>query len=103
MRVRGLDRAAASRLSRHAALPIIVAAAVLKGARLGHRGLPRGLEAPFAAGAAAAFASTLASTRLLRRVERMRSYVPFAAYRVALGLVALTLGRRTGRRDGRAA
>ena len=83
------ERPAANRLSRHAALPIILAAAGLKGYRLWRRGLPRELAAPFAAGAAAAFVSTLASTRLVRVVDGARSYMPFAAYRVALGAAAL--------------
>jgi undecaprenyl-diphosphatase len=83
------ERGAANRLSRHAALPIILAAAGLKGLRLRRRGLRRELAGPFAAGAAAAFASTLASSRLVPLVDGARSYAPFAAYRVALGTVAL--------------
>jgi undecaprenyl-diphosphatase len=83
------ERHAANRLSRHAALPIILAAAGLKGARLWRRGLPQGLAVPFAAGAAAAFASTLASTRLVALVDGAHSYLPFAAYRAGLGAVAL--------------
>jgi undecaprenyl-diphosphatase len=83
------ERPAANRLSRHAALPIILAAAGLKGYRLWRRGLPPELHAPFAAGAAASFASTLASRRLVSLVDGARSYAPFAAYRVALGAVAL--------------
>jgi undecaprenyl-diphosphatase len=84
------ERPAANRLSRHAALPIILAAAGLKGHRLSRRGLPRRLAAPFAAGALAAFGSTLFSSRLVPLVDGARSYLPFAAYRVALGTVALT-------------
>jgi undecaprenyl-diphosphatase len=85
------DRAASNRLSRHAALPIILAAAGLKGYRLWRRGLPRSLVAPFGAGAAAAFGSTLVSSgRLVPLVDGARSYLPFAAYRVALGALALT-------------
>jgi undecaprenyl-diphosphatase len=83
------QRPAANRLSRHAALPIILAAAGLKGYRLWRRGLPRELAVPFVAGAAAAFGSTLASSRLVSVVDGARSYAPFAAYRVALGAVAL--------------
>ena len=83
------DRLAANRLSRHAALPIILAAAGLKGRRLWRLGLPPGTGAAFAAGAGAAFASTLAASRLVGRVDRARSYLPYAAYRVALGAVAL--------------
>jgi undecaprenyl-diphosphatase len=86
------ERRAANRLSRHAALPIILAAAGLKGYRLSRRGLPRELAAPFAAGATAAFCSTLAATRLISVVDGARSYAPFAVYRVALGAVALRRG-----------
>jgi undecaprenyl-diphosphatase len=83
------ERPAANRLSRHAALPIILAATGLKGYRLARRGLPRAMAAPFAAGLGAAFVSTLASSRLVARVDAARSYAPFAAYRVALGAAAL--------------
>jgi undecaprenyl-diphosphatase len=83
------ERPAANRLSRHAALPIILAATGLKGYRLWKRGLPRELAAPFASGAAAAFCSTLASSGLVRVVDEARSYAPFATYRVALGALAL--------------
>jgi undecaprenyl-diphosphatase len=89
------ERPSANRLSRHAALPIILAAAGLKGYRLWRRGLPRELAAPFVAGAGAAFLSTLASTRLVRVVDGARSYAPFAAYRVGVGaLAAYRLPRR---------
>jgi undecaprenyl-diphosphatase len=83
------DRAASNRLSRHAALPIILAAGGLKGLRLWRRGLPRSLAVPFAAGAAASFASTLASSRLVGMVDRAHSYAPFALYRVGLGAISL--------------
>jgi undecaprenyl-diphosphatase len=88
-RLRGFERPAASRLSRHAALPIILAASVLKGVRLARRGMPVEIAVPFAAGAAAAFASTLAATRLVEVIDCARSYAPFAAYRIALGACAL--------------
>jgi undecaprenyl-diphosphatase len=83
------ERSAASVLSRHAALPVIAGATGLKAVRLARRGLPRELRGVFAAGAGAAFASTLASRRLIGVMDRARSYVPFAAYRVALGAAAL--------------
>jgi undecaprenyl-diphosphatase len=88
------ERPAANRLSRHAALPIILAASGLKGYRLARRGLSRGEAAPFAAGLAAAFASTLASSRLVPRMDAARSYAPLAAYRVALGVASLAVLRR---------
>ncbi|HEX8067303.1 MAG TPA: undecaprenyl-diphosphate phosphatase [Thermoleophilaceae bacterium] len=94
------ERRAANRISRHAALPIILAATGLKGFRLVRRGLPREVRGSFAAGAAAAFASTLASSRLVRLVDEAPSYAPFAAYRAALGAAALALlPRRTARRS----
>ena len=97
-RARGFDRADANALSRHVALPIIVGATVLKGARLARRGLPPGTAAAFAAGTAAAFASTLGSTWLIRQVERDRSLAPYAAYRVALaGVVLRRLWQDRGR------
>jgi undecaprenyl-diphosphatase len=89
------ERRASSVLSRHAALPVIAGATGLKTVRLARRGLPRELRGVFAAGAAAAFVSTLASRRLTDAVDNARSYVPFAAYRVALG--ALALGRLRAR------
>jgi undecaprenyl-diphosphatase len=79
------ERRAANRLSRHAALPIILAAAGLKGFRLWRRGLPPAVLV----GAGAAFASTLASSRLVGLMDGARSYAPFAGYRVALGAVSL--------------
>jgi undecaprenyl-diphosphatase len=85
------QRPAANQLSRHAALPIIMAAAGLKGHRLARRGLAPGVAGSFAAGAAAAFASTLVSSRLVRTMDAAPSYAPFALYRVALGGVALGL------------
>jgi undecaprenyl-diphosphatase len=88
------ERPAANRLSRHAALPIIVAATGLKGHRLTRRGLPAGLAAPFAAGLGTAFVSTLASSRLVSRMDAARSYAPFALYRMALGAAALSVMTR---------
>jgi undecaprenyl-diphosphatase len=88
------QRPAANRLSRHAALPIILAASALKGHRLARRGLSAGEAGPFAAGLAAAFASTLASSRLVPWMDAARSYAPLAAYRVALGVASLAVLRR---------
>ena len=88
------ERPAANRLSRHAALPIILAAAGLKGWRLARRGMDRELALPFAAGAIASFASTLAATRLVSLMDSAPSYAPFAVYRAALGTAALVILRR---------
>jgi undecaprenyl-diphosphatase len=96
-RLRGFTRTDANRLSRHAALPVIAGATLLKGARLARRGLEPGTGTTFAAGATASFASTLASTWLIRQVERDRSLLPYAAYRMALA-AAIILRMRGLRR-----
>ena len=86
-RLRRFTREDANRLSRHVALPVIAGATVLKTVRLRRRGLPRGMALPFAAGAAASFASTLGSTWLIRQVERDRSLLPYAVYRIGLAAI----------------
>src|SRR5207253_4099971 len=64
-RWRGFARADANVISRQIALPVIVGASTLKGARLATRPLPAGIAAGMAAGAGAAFGSTLVSMRLI--------------------------------------
>ncbi|MEA2273812.1 MAG: undecaprenyl-diphosphatase [Solirubrobacteraceae bacterium] len=96
-RARGFTREDSNALSRHVALPIIVGATTLKGFRLARRGLPKGITRAFAVGAGAAFASTLASTWLIRQVERDRSLLPYAAYRVALAAIVIRRLRQNGR------
>ena len=93
LRLLRFERSAANRLSRHAALPIIVAATVLKTVRLARSGLAPELRLAFGAGAATAFASTLLCFRLVRRMDAAGSYAPFAIYRLGLGVLALV--RRT--------
>ena len=90
-------RGDANVISRQIALPVILGAAALKGARLARRGVPREIARGMAAGAAAAFASTLLSLRLITMLERGRSLRPYAVYRAALGggaLVVLARRRR---------
>jgi undecaprenyl-diphosphatase len=90
-RWRGFSRDQANLLSRTIALPIIVGATVLKGARLARRreSPAPGMRASMAIGIAASFASTLASQRLIRLVERDRALWPYAAYRGCLAAVVL--------------
>jgi undecaprenyl-diphosphatase len=88
-RWRGFSRDQANLLSRTIALPIIVGATALKGARLARRGTTPELRRSLALGAAASFASTLASQRLIRVVERDRALWPYAAYRAGLAAVVL--------------
>ena len=93
----GFRRADANVISRQIALPVIVGAAALKGARLATRELPPGLGQGMAAGAAAAFCSTLVSMRLIAMLERSRSLLPYVAYRAGLAGVALAVMRRRAR------
>jgi undecaprenyl-diphosphatase len=88
-RWRGFSRDQANLLSRTVALPIIVGATALKGARLAHRGASPQLRRSLAIGVAASFASTLASQRLIGLVERDRALWPYAAYRTALAAAVL--------------
>ena len=84
-RLRRFTREDANRLSRHVALPVIAGATVLKGvAPRPARPAAAARGVPFAVGAAASFVSTLGSTWLIRQVERDRSLLPYAAYRIAL-------------------
>jgi undecaprenyl-diphosphatase len=88
-RLRRFTREHANLLSRTVALPVIVGASVLKGARLRRRGLAPGLRRAMVAGVGASFASTLASQRLIRLVERDRALWPYAGYRLALATVVV--------------
>jgi undecaprenyl-diphosphatase len=96
-RWRRFTRKQANLLSRTVALPIIVGAAVLKGARLSGRGIDPSLRRAMGVGVAASFASTLVSQGLIRQVERDRALWPYAAYRA--GLAALVLARLRGGRS----
>jgi undecaprenyl-diphosphatase len=83
-RWRRFSREQANLLSRTIALPIIVGATGLKGARLAKRGTTPELRRTLAVGIGASFASTLASQRLIGLVERDRALWPYAAYRAGL-------------------
>jgi undecaprenyl-diphosphatase len=88
-RWRGFTREQANMLSRTVALPVIVAATVLKAVRLRRRGLPSAHRRAFATGTAVSFISTLSSQALIGLVERDRALWPYAAYRAALAAVVL--------------
>ncbi|MGD9735480.1 MAG: undecaprenyl-diphosphate phosphatase [Solirubrobacterales bacterium] len=93
-RARRFSRDQANLLSRTVALPIIVGATALKGARLARRGTTPELRRSLALGVGASFASTLASQRLIGLVERDRALWPYAAYRAALAAAVLVKLRR---------
>ncbi len=88
-RWRKFTREHANLLSRTVALPIIVGAALLKGARLRRRGIKPALASAMAAGVVASFASTLGSQKLIAQVERNRALWPYSAYRIALATTVL--------------
>ena len=83
-RWRRYRRADANLLSRIVALPVILGATGLKGARMRRRGPDPSTMAAIALGAAASLVSTLASKRLIALTDRDRSTWPFAAYRLTL-------------------
>jgi undecaprenyl-diphosphatase len=94
-RLRGFTRADAQALSWHAALPVILGASVLTGARLARDGAPAGSGGALSVGGGTAFASTLASTRILRSGAAGRSPLGFSVYRCLLALLVLRR-RRAG-------
>jgi undecaprenyl-diphosphatase len=94
-RWRRFSREQANLLSRTIALPIIVGATGLKGARLAKRGTTPRLRRTLAIGIGASFVSTLASQRLIGLVERDRALWPYSAYRAALAGVVLAKLRLT--------
>jgi undecaprenyl-diphosphatase len=96
-RIRGFKRADAQQLSRELAVPVIVGASVLKGARLRARRLPPAARVPFMVGALASFASTLAARRWALHVKEDRPLARYAVYRMGLAAVALARWRSSGR------
>ena len=94
-RCRRFSREQANLLSRTVALPIIVGASALKGARLARRGTSPQTRQALAIGVGASFASTLASQGLIGLVERDRALWPYAAYRAGLASVVLAKLQRS--------
>jgi undecaprenyl-diphosphatase len=90
-RARGFDRADAAELSREVALPVLLGATTLKGARLIARRPSRATLAALGAGAAAAALSTAAALRL----DQGGTVPPWgwAAYRTALAVVIVCQDR----------
>jgi undecaprenyl-diphosphatase len=93
-RARGFAREDAQALSWRVGLPVIVGASALKARRLARNRLPAGDGGTLAVGAGAAFLSTLAGAPLIRPGARGRRLLPFALYRLALALVAVTVPNR---------
>jgi len=85
-RALGIERTAAAAMSSESAILVLLGAGTLKAWRLARNPPPRELRAAFAAGALSAALSTAAARPI---AHRLRSYAPFAAYRIALGALAL--------------
>jgi undecaprenyl-diphosphatase len=84
-----LDRDDAARLSFLLLIPIVFGAAVLKGAKVAHNGLPAGSAGPFIVGTlAAAVVGLLAIWALLGYVRR-HTYTVFVVYRLLLAAAIL--------------
>ena len=92
-----LDRDDAARLSFLLLIPIVFGAAVLKGAKVAHSGLPAGSAGPFVVGTlAAAVVGLLAIWALLGYVRR-HTYTVFVVYRLVLAaaiLITISAGWR---------
>jgi undecaprenyl-diphosphatase len=97
-RSRGFGRRDAQMLSWHAALPVMLGAGVLEGARTARRSSTRRTRAALLVGGTSAFLSTLASARLLRRSDLAgRPLLPYALYRMLLaGVVFRRAARELG-------
>ena len=88
-RLRGFTRDQANLLSRTVALPVILGAVGLKGARLARRGVTADQKKWLAIGVATSLLSTLASNGLIRVIERDRALMPYSLYRIAFALLIL--------------
>jgi undecaprenyl-diphosphatase len=98
-RARGFGRRDAQTLSRHAALPVIVAAGALEALRP-RRGAPADLRAALATGGGAAFISTTLAARLLGDERAGRALLPYALYRFLLAIAVLRRLRSAHNRHG---
>lgn len=90
-RLRRFSRDQANLLSRTVALPVIVGAVALKGARLARRGISKEQGRWLGIGVASSFVSTVASTGLIELAEKDRALKPYSIYRIAFGLAILAL------------
>lgn len=87
----GFDRDAAARLSFLMSLPVIAGAVVLKVGKLLVDGIPDGLGTPMIVGIVTSGISGWIAVWGTLRLVRTRSFMPFVFYRVALGVVVLTV------------
>ena len=87
----GFDRDAAARLSFLMSLPVIAGAVVLTLGNLIGDGIPDGLGVPMIVGIVTSGISGWIAVWGMLRLIRTRSFAPFIVYRIALGVVVLTV------------
>lgn len=88
----GLDRDAAARFAFLMSLPITAGALLFKAIDVaGDGGIPEGFAAPFAWGIAASGATGWLAVWGMLRLVRTRTFAPFVAYRVLVGVAVLVL------------
>jgi undecaprenyl-diphosphatase len=96
-RWRGFSRVESEALAADVGLPITLGALALKGREAALRA-DRAEWTTLGTGALAAFSATLASSRLIARVGRDRSLLPYAGYRVVVAAAVIRRLRQNGRR-----
>lgn len=90
-RWRGFDRDAAARISFLMSIPITAGAVVFKMAKLVSDGIPDGLAVPMAVGIVTSAISGWIAISFLLKLIQTRSFTPFVAYRIALGVFVLVV------------
>lgn len=87
----GYTRDAAARLSFLMSLPVIAGALAWSGLGLMSDGLPAGMGLPLAVGIATSGVSGWLAVWAILRIIRTRTFTPFVAYRVTLGVGVMSL------------
>lgn len=90
-RMRGFDRDAAARVSFLMSIPVIGGAVLFQIASLVSDGIPDGLLGPMIVGIIAAAISGWCAIAGMMRLLRFRSFGPFVAYRVLVGIAVVGL------------
>lgn len=90
-RLIGFSRDAAARISFLMAIPVTAGAVLFKMAKLASDGVPDGFVPPMLVGIAASAVSGWIAVWGTIRLVRTRTFTPFVVYRIALGVLVLSL------------
>ena len=90
-RALGFEREAAARLSFLMSIPLIAGAAVFEAVKLAGEGVDGSFFGAVAVGAITAAITAVGALWLVLRMLRTRTFAPFVAYRIALGVVVLVV------------